>query len=191
MNENHNQQERTKMWQIMRNKESVGEQTSLHLHHTDSSCPNCGILEPLLYILHFLQPRRSSEVSFIQRVARYLLFMQTTQKENQDHRGIWWGGSSRDGNIPPSNKFEHKLGLGTDCCISLKYISLNYSTRCLREVSAFAKKFQVSWTQMCNANSWNFKFRNWIFNLDSFHLRQLIIIYWNLLETMKNVKNKE
>lgn len=76
------------MWQIMRNKEIVGEHTSLHLHHTGSPCTNCGTLEPLLYILYFLQHRRSSEVSFIWRVARYLLFMQTTQKENQDHRGI-------------------------------------------------------------------------------------------------------
>lgn len=28
--------------------------------------------------------------------------------------------------LPPSNKSEHKLGLDTDCCISLNYISLDY-----------------------------------------------------------------
>lgn len=75
------------MWQIMRKKESIGEQTTASAPYR-LSCTKGGILESVLYILHFLQPHRLSEVSFIRRVARYLLFMQTTQKENRDHIGI-------------------------------------------------------------------------------------------------------
>lgn len=48
---------------------------------TNVSASAPSLLEPLLRIFRFLHPCRSSEVSFIQRVVRYLLFMETTQKK--------------------------------------------------------------------------------------------------------------